>query len=233
MGKRIALSAVFVITALFIIQGTFAEGCAPRHALGLNGTVLDSDLIILGQKTSQSQPLLGANTNAYTPEWADIKILSVLKGESKSQIIRIKTNLPCKEGLVAPPDENIYLMFFSYDKTADEYTRVSRGYLLGEALYKIENNSFLYYNEDTYSQETTTLDEFISTQGLTPAAPQTLIQQEKDTPTIIPQIDINFEKKSPLLDYIPLTKITIIIAVILIVCLLVAITWYASTKRSD
>ncbi|MFH1471975.1 MAG: hypothetical protein ABIF85_03680 [Nanoarchaeota archaeon] len=114
-----------------------------------------SDLIIIGQKVKDGPPAnIGNNMTGY-PEWIDIKITRILKGDKTEQIIKANSWYDmCGYGVVLNDDEPYVIFLTKSEKSENRYTSVNQGCSAGP--YNIENNMV------NFEGKRMSLEEFIS-----------------------------------------------------------------------
>lgn len=104
---------VTITGSLFFCVMLFAcEPCASRF--NLIETIQKADLIILGQKSGD-----GEVGSLEQPEWIEVRIISVLKGKTMEDKIKVNSwDGDCPYGVVI--DDRKYVMFLAKRETSDE-----------------------------------------------------------------------------------------------------------------
>ncbi len=117
----------FLFVFILVFSFSFGYSCQPTIPLTLSETIYKSDLIIIGMKIAEGPVLNKEYPYPGDPEWVDIQILEVFKGDVYQEIIRINTNSPCGYGFPVPYDFKENMMFFSWDENSNSYVRVDLG----------------------------------------------------------------------------------------------------------
>jgi hypothetical protein len=123
--------------------------------------VKQADLIIIGQKIADG-PSTGVDGFNGGPEWIDIRILEILKGDISEKIIRVKSWYGiCAYGIVIR-DKNSYVIFLS--RKDNRYYAVNGGCAI--RTYNIyEDDVDFKENDLSKNTQKTTIDELVKKIG--------------------------------------------------------------------
>lgn len=156
---------ILVVVIFFLLSISPVYACQQIMSIGIEETVGQADLIIIGQKVAEGPIEQAPFSVSPEPIWFDVKITEILKGQFTSNSIRIKTDTACGYGFFAPRDEDAYIMFFQWDNYSESFIRVGVG---GERMIKLLNNTISYrgIGSEWVNISTVNIDEFIQEFGL-------------------------------------------------------------------
>ena len=125
---------------LFVFTASVGNACEPcAKILNFEESVKEADLIIIGQKVSEG-PRSDFRGEGYGgPDWIEVKIMQVLKGERPAERIKVNSwDAMCDYGIVVEKD-NVYVMLLKQRKVTDEdYQFDAVNFGCGVKIYALE-----------------------------------------------------------------------------------------------
>lgn len=157
MKRKILLGAVIIF---LVLGNSRIYACTPcAETFDFEATAKHADLIIIGEKISEG-PWTGPKGSQAGPEWTDVKILDVLKGENSKGKIRVNSwDGMCDYGIVI--GEGKYIIFLAEREVDDEdYQYDTVHYSCSVKTYPVEDNVVLFGSGEEKKEEIT-VEKFI------------------------------------------------------------------------
>jgi len=104
-------NTMLIAVAIMLIFSSEIYACEPcGNSLDFNETVRRSDLVIIGEKFSDG-PWTGLRDSQAGPDWIEVKVHDVLKGESNEDAITINSwNGMCSYGILIGDGKHIIFL---------------------------------------------------------------------------------------------------------------------------
>lgn len=211
MKKIIFILIGFIVISLLSVPVLACEPCPENKILNFEQTAQKADLIIIGQKVSD-----GPSTKSYGsnfsggPEWIKVKVLEIIKGDTKDQKIQIKSWYGmCAYGIIIN-DNKPHVIFLQ--KCNKQYCAVNSGCAI--RTFPVEGN-IISFQETELSKDTQkiSINELVKKIG-----PETKRKKIADYNS---NININ-QNRSPIF-YIFITLVLILLSFFILLILIIVI----------
>lgn len=136
----------FIILFLFYGISSKSYACQPcAKILSFEESVNEADLIIIGQKMSEG-PRSDFGEGYGGPDWIEVKIKQVLKGEISAAKIKVNSwDAMCPYGIIVENDKDYVMLLRQREVTHEDYQFDAVNYDCGVKTYVLEGD---YINFD-------------------------------------------------------------------------------------
>jgi len=152
--KRTILIATTILLIFICSEIHACQPCA--KTLNFKETAHQADLIIIGKKVFEG-PWSGPEVIGYGPDWIEVEVIQILKGETSEKIIKVNSwDAMCTYGVILDDNEHVVFLKEKNGQIREDdyqYDAVNFGCSVKTYLKKDENVVF--------SEEEISLENFI------------------------------------------------------------------------
>jgi len=153
------MKRIIIPISIFLFLTSSVYACEPcLETLNLDETVGRADLIIVGQKIKDGPPS-GPEGDVidYGPDWIEVKILEILKGETSEEIIKVNSwSAMCSYGIVI--DDRDYVMFLEYRSVKESSPLLDEDYTYNAVNYGCAEKTILIDDDSDIDELVAKLD---------------------------------------------------------------------------